>query len=170
MNSPLSRLWLGFVRGLELCVAALFAALVFVVLWGVVSRYLPGVRPSDWTEELAITLLIWLALLGAAVAYRDHGHLGVDYFVGKLHPSARRLAAVLAELLVLGFSAFALVFGGWRLVADTLAAGQTTSVLQWQMGHVYLAAPLSGLCFCAFAIEHLLRSAAPSPSENPTNV
>lgn len=154
------RWWSGVVRLLEAVVILLMAALVFVVLWGVVSRYLPGVRPSDWTEELAIYLLVWLSLLGAALAFRSHAHLGVDYFVGRLDAGAQQVAAVVVELVVFGFSAFALVLGGWRLVAETLATNQTTPVLQWAAGYLYLAVPLSGVFFCAFAIEHLLRRSA----------
>lgn len=162
-------LWRLLVRALECFVTALFAALVFVVLWGVVSRYLPGVRPSDWTEELAVHLLVWITLLGASLAYRARGHLGVDYFVGKLDPSARRAARVVAELAVLLFAAAALCHGGSRLVAETLASGQLTAVLQWRAGHLYLAVPLSGLFICAFVIEHLLRPETP-PAEKPTDV
>lgn len=155
--APILRAWLGIVRSLETAVTALFAALVLVVLWGVISRYTPGIRPSDWTEELAIYLLVWLSFLGAALAYRGHAHLGVDFFVGKLARPAQRVAAVLVELIVFGFAAFALVFGGWRLVAETLATQQLTPVLQWATGYLYLSAPISGLFLCAFAIEHLVR-------------
>jgi TRAP-type C4-dicarboxylate transport system permease small subunit len=154
------RWWSGVVRLLEASVMVLMATLVLVVLWGILSRYLPGIRPSDWTEELAIYLLVWLSLLGAALAYRSHAHLGVDYFVGRLDAAARQVAAVVVELVVFGFSVFALVLGGWRLVAETLASHQTTPVLQWAAGYLYLAAPLSGVFFCAFAVEHLLRRSA----------
>ena len=168
MNA-LASLWRRLVRGLELAVTTLFASLVLVVLWGVASRYVPGVRPSDWTEELAIHLLVWISLLGAALAYRRHGHLGVDYFVGKLDPAARRLSAVCAEIAVLVFSGFALVFGGSRLVSETLAANQLTAVLQWRTGYLYAAVPISGLFLCAFVIEHLIHRPAPA-AEKTTDV
>lgn len=156
--------WNKIVRGLEWFTILLFAVLVLDVLWGVVSRYVPGIRPSDWTEELAVYLLVWVSLFGAALTYRGHGHLGVDYFVAKLDPSARRLVAVIVELAVLLFAGFALCYGGWRLVADTLAAGQLTPVLQWRIGYLYAAVPLSGVFFCAFVVEHLLNlESADSP-------
>ncbi len=165
--SLLATCWTKLVRALELFVIALFAALVISVLWGVVSRYVPGIRPSSWTEELAIYLLVWVSLFGAALAYRANGHLGVDYFVGKLHPSARRAAFYVAEVTVLVFAAFALVYGGWQLVSETLASNQITAVLQWRIGYLYSAVPLSGLFLCAFAIEHMLKpdSVAPAPAE-----
>jgi TRAP-type C4-dicarboxylate transport system permease small subunit len=153
----MARLWSRFIRALEWFTSALFAALVLDVLWGVFSRYVPGIRPSDWTEELAIYLLVWVSLFGAALTYRGYGHLGVDYFVSKLDPAAQKLVAIIIELAALVFAGFALCYGGWRLMADTLGANQLTPVLQWKIGYLYAAVPLSGLCFCAFAIEHLVR-------------
>ena len=91
------------VRLLEWLTIAIFAALVLDVLWGVVSRYVLGSQ-SRWTEEVAIYLLVWVSLLGATLAFRDRAHLGVDYFVGKLDPAARRLAAVIAEVALIVFA------------------------------------------------------------------
>ena len=150
-----ARAWQGAARALEIATTVLFAALVLDVLWGVVSRYWPGIVPSDWTEELGIYLLVWVSLLGSALTYRDRGHLGVDYFVMHFDPAARRVAAVVVELAVLVFALFVLTYGGYRLVADTLAAGQLTPVLQWKAGYLYAGVPISGVFFAAFAIEHL---------------
>lgn len=159
----LSRIWRLSVRGLEVFTIALFAGLVGTVLWGVISRYIPGIRPSAWTEELAIYLLIWISLLGAALTYRGYGHLGVDYFVLKLDPQVRHLVQLLVEVAALIFAGTVLIYGGFRLVLDTLQAGQLTPVLQWRIGYLYAAVPLSGAFFCAFSIEHLfdLRRGAP---------
>lgn len=165
MTSELRRkivlLWSAAARGLEMLTTILFAALVLDVLWGVVSRYVPGIIPSDWTEELGIYLLVWVSLLGAAVTYRDRGHLGVDYFVSLFDPAAQRWTAVAVELCVLVFSGIVLCYGGYRLVSDTLAAGQLTPVLQWKVGYFYAAVPLSGLFFVGSALEHLFEEPEP---------
>lgn len=167
----MARAWVLAVRSLELFTLALFGVLVLDVLWGVLSRYWPGIVPSDWTEELGIYLLVWVSLLGGALTYREHGHLGVDYFVAKFDPAAQRAAAVVVEICVLVFAGFAFCYGGYRLVADTLAAGQLTPVLQWKAGYMYMAVPLSGIFFVAFAIEHLLTrpepTATPAPDQTP---
>ncbi len=146
------------VKPLEIILIAGMAVMTIDVLWGVFSRYVMGAQ-TRWTEELAIYLLIWISLLGASLTYGERGHLGVDYFVGKLDLKAQMLAAVLVELCVLLFAVFALVFGGWVLVSKTLAAGQVAPTLGWQMGYVYLAAPVSGVFFTLFSIEHLIRLA-----------
>ena len=154
-------LWNAAVAGLRWLTIGLFAALVVDVLWGVVARYVPGIIPSDWTEELGIYLLAWVSLLGSALTYREHGHLGLDYFVTQFDPAAQRLAAVIIELCVLVFAGFALCYGGYRLVSDTLASNQLTPVLQWKTGYMYLSVPISGVFFVAFALEHLFERPVP---------
>ena len=149
---PVNRLLSVLVRLLEWLTIAIFAALVLDVLWGVVSRYVLG----RWTEELAIYLLVWVSLLGATLAFRDRAHLGVDYFVGKLDPAARRLAAVIAEVAVILFAGFGLVYGGTMLVSETLRSGQLTPAMGWKIGYLYSVVPLSGLFIVAFSIENLL--------------
>jgi TRAP-type C4-dicarboxylate transport system permease small subunit len=155
------QIWNGAVSGLRWLTVALFAALVIDVLWGVVARYVPGIVPSDWTEELGIYLLAWVSLLGSALTYRDRGHLGLDYFISQFDPAAHRLSAVIIELCVLVFAGFGLCYVGYRLVADTLASGQLTPVLQWKTGYMYLSVPISGIFFVAFVIEHLLEPPVP---------
>ena len=169
--SAVRRAWNGAVEALRWLTIALFALLVVDVLWGVVSRYWPGIVPSDWTEELGIYLLAWVSLLGSALTYRERGHLGLDYFITKFDPAAQRLSAVIIELCVLVFAGFALCYGGYRLVADTLASNQLTPVLQWKTGYMYLSVPISGVFFAGFAIEHLLeRPVPPDATESVSTV
>ncbi len=154
-------MWNAAVAGLRWLTIALFAALVVDVLWGVVARYVPGIIPSDWTEELGIYLLAWVSLLGSALTYRDRGHLGLDYFITHFDPAAQRLNALIIELCVLVFAGFALCYGGYWLVSDTLASNQLTPVLQWKTGYMYLSVPISGVFFVGFVFEHLLERAVP---------
>lgn len=151
-------------RTLEIALIAIFSALILDVLWGVFSRHVMG-HQSDFTEELAIYLLVWLSLLGAALTYAERGHLGVDYFVRKLDPAAQHLAALVVELLVMAFAAIALVYGGFVLVSETFHAGQISPALGVGMGYVYLAVPLSGFFFIVSGAEHLVRLARQGPTD-----
>jgi TRAP-type C4-dicarboxylate transport system permease small subunit len=159
-----TRAWATAARGLELATITLFTALVLDVLWGVISRYWPGIPPSDWTEELGIYLLVWVSLLGSALTYRERGHLGVDFIVSHFDPAARRLSAIFVELCVIAFAGFALCYGGYLLVTETLGSGQLTPVLQWRTGYLYLVVPVSGVFFVGFAVEHLVERPVPLAS------
>ena len=158
-------LWEGLVRALQWLTIVLFAALTLDVLWGVVSRYVLGSQ-SRWTEEFAIYALVWVSLLGATLMFRERGHLGVDYFVGKLDPAARRIAAVVAELAIIIFAGFVLVYGGWMLVSETLRSGQVTPAMGWKVGYLNLVVPLSGLFTIAFSIEHLMSGRTMAASDD----
>lgn len=145
---------------LQVAIILLFAILFMDVIWGVFSRYVLGSQ-SRWTEEVAINLLIWVSLLGAAITYRDRGHLGFDYIIRKLHPDAQRLTVVITELVCIGFFIIVLLYGGGSLMLRSLANGQLTPALGWQVGYFYSVIPISGACFLLFAIEHLLDSSSP---------
>jgi len=147
--------------------------LVFDVLWGVISRGLGELKAwletsagivlaflpdgqSSWTEELARFLLVWISLLGAALAFERRAHLGVDFLVGKFHPDARLLLRLLSHLLVLTFAILVLVKGGWTLVESTLSSGQVTPALGLKKWAVYAVVPLSGVFVILFTIQNLL--------------
>lgn len=138
------------------------ALLVFDVVWGVFTRYVMG-EQAKWTEELARFLLIWVTLLGGAVAFGTKGHLGVDFFVGKFHPDAQKLMAAVCQLIIFFFAASIFVYGGSRIVVDALAMEQTTPALGWKMGHVYLALPIAGVFMVIYTIENLIETLTALP-------
>ena len=153
----------GLTRGLELLIIATMALLVVDVVWGVFTRYALG-QQAKWSEELARFLLVWVALLGGALAFRTKAHLGVDYFVNQLHPDARRLTAVVADLVVLFFAGAVLLLGGASVVREALALEQTTPALGWKMGYVYLALPISGFFVVLYTVDNLMETLRGRPA------
>ena len=142
---------------LNLVLIVAVAALVFDVVWGVFTRYVMG-EQAQWSEELARFLLVWVSLIGGAVAFGTKGHLGVDYFVGKFDPSARKTMAVIVHGIVLFFAAAIFIYGGSRVVGNSLAVDQTTPALQWKMGHIYMALPISGIFMLIYTLENLIET------------
>lgn len=157
MSDVFARIKKGLVRVLEFGLIFAVALLVFDVVWGVFTRYVMG-EQANWTEELARFLLVWVSLLGGALAFGTKGHLGVDYFVGKLHPDARKLMAVMSHGMVLFFAAAIFLYGGGRVVLDALTMEQMTPALGWKMGHVYLVLPIAGIFMVLFTLENLLET------------
>ena len=163
MRAVLRALRDGLTRGLEAFIVATMALLVADVVWGVFTRYALG-QQAKWTEELARFLLVWVALLGGAVAFGTKAHLGVDYFVNQLHPAAGRLTAVVAHLVVLFFAGEVLLHGGALVVSEALTLEQTTPALGWKMGYVYLALPISGLFVMLYTVENLVETLTGQPA------
>jgi len=137
-------------RLLETLVRAAMAILVLDVLWQVFTRLVLK-NPSTWTEELAQFLLVWVALLGGAVALNRGAHLGIDYFVGKLPRRARVATEVVVFLCVAAFSFFVMVGGGVDLVRSMLVLGEESPALRLKIGYVFLAVPISGFFLALYA-------------------
>ena len=140
---------------LELLVIVVVAVLVLDVLWQVFTRFILN-DPSTWTEELAVFMLIWVSLLGAAVALNRGAHLGIDYFVGKLPDRVRLSTEVFVFFCVSAFSLLVMVVGGVDLVASTLELGQESPALRVKVGYVYLAIPISGFFLTLYAVIGLV--------------
>jgi tripartite ATP-independent transporter DctM subunit len=82
--------------------AALVLVEVFVLLSGVVSRYVFH-HPIIWSDELASTLFLWLAMLGSAMALHRSEHMRMTAFVGMLPPPMRLALDVVATVGGLAF-------------------------------------------------------------------
>jgi TRAP-type C4-dicarboxylate transport system permease small subunit len=37
----------------------------------------------SWSEEIAKYLMVWMALLGSSVLFREGGHIAINYFISK---------------------------------------------------------------------------------------
>jgi TRAP-type C4-dicarboxylate transport system permease small subunit len=144
-------------------VAIIFFLLLADVLWGVFSRYVLNAQ-SQWTEELAIYLLIWVSLLGAAVLYITGGHLGLDYFAAKLHPAAKKVADIIVNLAVLIFVIFVMIIGGTELTLKTLESGQISPALGLKVGIMYSVIPISGILFAATALSNIIITICTKPT------
>jgi len=138
-------------RILEVLVMAVVAVLVLDVLWQVFTRFVLN-DPSTWTEELARFMLIWVSLLGAAVALGRGAHLGIDYFVGKMPKSVQRRIEIFVFGCIALFSLLVMFLGGCELVRSNLALGQASPALGVKMGYVYLAIPISGFFLTLYAV------------------
>lgn len=90
----------GLCKGLEGLIALALATMVVLVFGNVVLRYgfNTGITVS---EELSRWLFIWATFLGAVVALRERGHLGVDMVVARLPVWGKRACLVLGHALML---------------------------------------------------------------------
>lgn len=155
MNAtPESRLAAAMARTLQL----LMAALVAVVSWQVMSRYVLT-SPSSWTEESARFLLIWIGTLGAAYASYTGSHIGIDLLAEHATAAQRRRLEIAINLLCAAFGALVMIYGGSRLVLLTLQLEQISPSLGIPIAWVYSIIPVSGLLIVWFCAQRLLHVA-----------
>ncbi len=131
---------------------ALFAALVIIVVWQVVSRSLGSA--STWSEEAARYTFVWLGFFASALVFSEKGHIAVDFLVRKQPPKGQLATAVLAQVAILALALLVLVWGGLRASAG--AWNQQLSSLPATVGGMYTVMPLTGVIIAVFAVYHLV--------------
>ena len=94
-------------RTVETAAGALVLVETLILFAGVFSRYVLR-RPFVWSDELASILFLWLAMLGAVVAYRRVEHMRMSALVAGAGLRARLFFEALA--LVVGLVFLGLVF------------------------------------------------------------
>ena len=90
----------GFFKLLEFLIVAMLFAMVVRVFGNVLMRYIfdTGITVS---EEMSRYCFIWLTYLGAMVAMREGGHLGMDTLVKVLPVTGKKICLFLSEVLML---------------------------------------------------------------------
>ena len=144
--------WLGML--VEIPAAMLVVAEIVILFAGVVARY--GLRqPLIWSDELASILFLWLAMLGAAVAFRRSEHMRMTAIVANTKPSMRAYLDCVATCAALAF----VILIAWPSYEYAYEESFiTTPALQ--IPNIWRAAALPvGTCLMAlFALLRLARS------------
>jgi tripartite ATP-independent transporter DctM subunit len=86
----------------EIPLMFLVVAEIALLFAGVVSRYVLH-RPLIWSDELASILFIWLAMLGAVVAFRRNEHMRMTAIVASAGPRLWAYLEVFATSAALAF-------------------------------------------------------------------
>ncbi len=130
------------------CVVLGFVVLGCMVL-AITTRYIDGLTPFLWTDELARYAMIWCAFLAASSALKKGQFLRFDLFVKALPERFTRTATLVSDVLMLVFSGFFLSYG-YAITPITFL--QKSSAMQLPMFYPYLALMVG----IAFMVVHII--------------
>lgn len=145
LNARLSR-WTMYLA----CIC--LAGLLSVVVYGVVLRYVFNDAPP-YVEQVALLLVISVAMFGASAGVRDAGHIGLDSLVKALPEKAQFWCKVVVYVLTIAFAA-ALFLGGLEMAMSTHDA--TIPTLGISEAVRYVPILIAGILITLFSIEHLI--------------
>jgi TRAP-type C4-dicarboxylate transport system permease small subunit len=145
VNSRLSR-WAMYIA-----VAALLG-IVMIVDWGVVKRYIFN-DAQPYVEQVALILVILVAMFGASAGVRDEGHIGMESLVGLLPEKIQFWVGVTVGLLTILFGG--LLFGGCLMMAMSVY-DNVIPTLGISEALRYLPGIIAGILIILFSIEHLV--------------
>ncbi|MBZ5486542.1 TRAP transporter small permease [Halomonas aquamarina] len=142
--------------------SAMLAVMVLVAVWQVVSRYVFN-DPSTFSQEFLRYSLIWITMIGGALAFHTKKHIAVEMVVNRFSVRFQKAVRYLVLVLLILFSALVMIYGGIWLVSLTMS--QQTVSLGIPMGYIYLSLPISGVLILWFCIAELLNAGAGTPND-----
>ena len=126
--------------------------IVGVVVGSVIWRYILNDAPA-WSEQVALILVINVAMFGAAAGVRDEGHIGMESLIGLLPHQIQVWVGNLVGVITI-------VFGSVLAWGCTVMAISVHSNLIPTLGiseaYRYLPCVVAGVLIVLFSIEHLI--------------
>lgn len=163
-GGPLLRAFLALERGLRtVSTGAAMLALALASLFGlyqVLTRFVLS-EPSDWTEVLTQTLIIWMVYLGAPLAFRSGALIAVDLCLNMSRGPFRRgleTFIALASLTFLGTVVY------WGCQVAYRVRFQTVAGLDVSIAWAYAAIPLGAALAIPAVIARYLDPQTPPPA------
>ena len=126
--------------------------LLSVVIYGVIMRYVFNNAPP-YVEQVALLLVISVAMFGAAAGVRDAGHIGLDSLVRLLPIKLQFWCSTVVNFLSILF-AISLIAGGYQMAVSTYAS--TIPTLGLSEAYRYLPVIAAGILITLFSTEHIV--------------
>ncbi len=143
----------GFFRVLELLIVVFMVAMVVMVFGNVVLRY--GFNSGiDISDEMARYCFVWLTYVGAMVAMREGGHLGVDTLVKHLPRAGKQTARFVSEALMLLCNGL-FILGTWKM--HELQVSNVSPVVGLSMIWIYGVGYVVGAVMALFNLRVMWR-------------
>jgi TRAP-type C4-dicarboxylate transport system permease small subunit len=136
---------------LMLAVAGL-VAIIAAVAYQVFGRYVLNDTPT-WAEALAMMLVLYVTMLGAAVGVRDAGHIGMESLL-ILVPVAMRLKLELVIHVLVAIFGVLMAWNGATLAESVWGYNIPTLGIPEGLNHVPVT--VAGALIALFSIEHII--------------
>ena len=156
----LSRVLAGLEKAIEWVIVVIVSAMVVNILLGVFSRFVFHLG-IPFTEELGRYLMIWAGYLGMVLALREGSHIAITAIVDRLPPAGRRVATLIARLIVVAFLVVIVVTSFTHLRSLSI---QKSSAMEIPMFIPYLAVTVGALLMAVVNILELLGISVPEAS------
>ena len=128
--------------------------IIILVFLQVIARYVFK-NPLSWSEEVARCFLIWLVMVGAAMASRDKEHLKIEGFVHLVSSKYQKLFYLFSDLIIIFVSSVILIYG---YSFAMLNWSQYLPSMSWlSIFWICLSIPISSGLILIYAIEDFLK-------------
>ena len=133
----------------------LLIADILITAWAVAGRYLPFVKDPSWSEEIVLTLMVYLAVLSASLAIRKGAHIRMTAFDKALSRKGILITDIISDILVFALGIVMTVCGIKLLNSPLCTLGRYASIPKLSKFWQYFPVTIAGLSMMIFELEQL---------------
>ena len=129
---------------------------ILITAWAVAGRYIPFITDPHWSEEIVLTLMVYMAVLSATLAIRRGAHIRMTAFDTYLPKKVLIVSDILADIAVLVLGVL-LVYYGVKFCNSPLSLRGKYASLPLSKFWQYLPIPVAGAGMIIFELEQIFQ-------------
>ena len=128
---------------------------IFITCWSVAGRYIPFITDPHWSEEIVLTLMVYMTVLSASMAIRKGAHIRMTAFDSYLPKKLIKVLDILADIAVMVLGVVLVVYGIRFCNSPLSLRGKYASLPGLSKFWQYLPVPVAGVSMVIFELEQL---------------
>ncbi|MBQ9404051.1 MAG: TRAP transporter small permease [Synergistaceae bacterium] len=133
----------------------LLVADVAITTMSVAGRYISFIPDPAWSEQMVLTLMVYMAVLSATLAIRKRAHIRMTAFDDYLPPKLVKYLDLLSDFAVLALGVIMLIYGIKVCQSPLAKFGRYESLPQLSRVWMYLPIPVAGAGMIIFELEQI---------------
>ena len=129
---------------------------IVITAWAVTGRYIPFISDPHWSEEIVLTLMVYMAVLSATLAIRRGAHIRMTAFDSYLPKKTLLVSDILSDIAVL-ILGIVLVYYGIKFCNSPLSMRGKYASLPLSKFWQYLPIPVAGAGMIIFELEQVFQ-------------
>ena len=130
---------------------------ILITSWSVAGRYIPFITDPHWSEEIVLTLMVYMAVLSATLAIRKRAHIRMTAFDKYLPQKVLMVSDVLADIAVLALGVVLVIYGVKFCNSPLSVRGKYASIPTLSKFWQYLPIPVAGVSMIIFELEQVFQ-------------
>ena len=130
---------------------------IVITAWAVAGRYIPFITDPHWSEEIVLTLMVYMAVLSATLAIRKRAHIRMTAFDKYLPKKVLMASDLLADIAVLALGVVLVIYGVKFCNSPLSMRGKYASIPTLSKFWQYLPIPVAGVSMIIFELEQVFQ-------------
>ena len=135
----------------------LLIADICITSMSVAGRYISFIPDPPWSEQIVLTLMVYMAVISAALAIRRGAHIRMTAFDRYLPKKCIKVLDVLADIAVMVLGVILLVEGIKTCNSPLAKFGRYESIPSLSRVWMYMPMPVAGAGMIVFELEQLFQ-------------